>query len=162
MNTENIMQENTEINSQADFQEVRIIKTSSKVMRAITLGLQVVAMLAYYVPSIISGGSVGLIWLAIGVVQTAMFSAVFFRDERTRTGISIALMVIGTIWNLVMLLLTAFYALIGAQMGLSLDIAVIYAICSMIAMIFALCFPRRYNSSNSAAHPELESVTSSQ
>jgi len=162
MNTENIMQENTEINSQADFQGVRIIKTSSKVMRAITFGLQVVAMLAYYVPSIISGGSVGLIWLAIGVVQTAMFSAVFFRDERTRTGISIALMVIGTIWNLVMLLLTAFYALIGAQMGLSLDIAVIYAICSMIAMIFALCFPRRYISSNYAAHPELESVTSSQ
>ena len=120
------------------------IKTSSKIMRAITLGLQILAMLAYYVPSIFNGGDVGVIWLVIGVVQTALFSAVFFRNERTRTGISIALMVIGTLFNLGMFLFIGFFALLGYSLGISFNMPITYALCSMVALIFALCFPRRY------------------
>jgi hypothetical protein len=102
-------------------------------------------MLAYYLPSLIGGGEVGIVWLAIGVVQTIIFCAVYFRDERTRTGISIALMVIGTLVNFAILILISFFALLGFEMGLRFGYAFVYSLCSLVALIFALCFPRRYH-----------------
>ena len=117
---------------------------SCKVFRLITLALQITAMLAYYLPTLINGGNFGIIWLAIGVVQTVVFCAIFFRDSRTRTGISIALMVIATIWNLIMLIAVGLLAIIVAELGLSVSTGVTYALCSLIAVIFALCFPRKY------------------
>jgi len=148
MNSEYSVPGNPVMNDQMYYQynqAPRIIKTSSKVMRLATLCLQIVSILAYYLPSLISRGEVGIIWLAIGVVQTIVFCAVFFRDERTRTGISIALMVIGTLVNLAVLILISFFALLGFEMGLSFGFAYIYALCSLVALIFALCFPRRYH-----------------
>ena len=117
----------------------------NKIMRIITLCLQIASMLAYYVPSIVNRGEVGVIWLAVGVLQTVVFSIVFFRDERTRLVISIILMVVGTVFNFAMLLFIGFYTILdGAQMGISYSIAYVYILCSLVALIFALCFPRRY------------------
>ena len=116
----------------------------NKTFRLITLALQIIAMLAYYLPALISGGSAGLIWLVIGVVQTAMFSVIYFRNAHTRTGISITLMVLATILNLGMLITIGSFALIVSMLGLSLTAAFLYALCSLVAVIFALCFPRRY------------------
>ena len=145
MNSEYSVSGNPVMNNQMYDHATRKIKTSSKVIRLVTLCLQVVSTLAYYLPSIISGGEVGIVWLVIGVVQTIVFCAVFFRDERTRTGISIALMVIGTLVNLAMLMIISFFSLIGFEMGLSFGFAFVYSLCSLVALIFALCFPRRYH-----------------
>jgi len=144
MNSEYSVSENLSVNDQMYSHAPGRIKASSKILRQITLVLQVASILAYYLPSLISGGVVGVEWLAIGVVQTVIFCMVFFRDERTRTGISIALMVIGTLGNLVILVFISFFALIGLQMGLSFSFAFLYSLFSLIALIFALCFPRRY------------------
>jgi len=144
MNIENTVPEITETDNIVNDNSAKDLKTSSKIMRIITLALQVTAILTYYLPSLITGGSVDIAWLVIGVVQTIFFSAVFFRDERTRTGVSIALMVVGTLGNFVMLLLVAFFALLGSPMGLNFAPAIIYALCSLLALIFALSFPRKY------------------
>jgi len=145
MNSEYSVTEYPVINEQIYNQAPVRIKASSKIIRLVTLCLQVVSILAYYLPSLISGGEVGIIWLAIGVVQTIVFCAVFFRDERTRTGISIALMVIGTLVNFAILILISFFAVLGIEMGLSFGYAYVYSLCSLVALIFALCFPRRYH-----------------
>ena len=120
------------------------LKTSNKVMRTITLGLQIISILAYYLPTIIAGGSFGLSWLIVGFVQTVLFSAVFFRDSKTRVKMSIAIMILATIFNFVMLLLIGFLVLLVSALGINLTAAIVYILCSMIAMIFALCFPRKY------------------
>ena len=128
------------------------IKTSSKVMRLITLCLQIVSILAYYVPSIVNRGEVGILWLALGVVQTVVFCIVFFRDERTRLITSIVLMVLGTLFHLAMILFIGFYAYLGLEMGLNFSTAFIYVLCSMVALIFALCFPRRFQKQQHFRH----------
>ena len=144
MNSEYSTPESPVMNAQMYYYVPGRIKTSSKVMRLITMGLQVVSILAYYLPSLLSGGEVGIVWLAIGVAQTIAFSVVFFRNERTRTAISITLMVLGTFVNLAMLIFISFYTLIGFQLGLYFGVAYLYSLCSLIALIFALCFPVRY------------------
>jgi len=145
MNNENQTFENTAIHGHMIEQTTNNIKTSSKIIRLITLCLQIASMFAYYVPSIINRGEVGVIWLAIGVLQTVVFSIVFFRDERKRLVTSIILMVIGTMFNLALLILIGFYTLLdGSQMGISYSTAYVYVLCSLVALVFALCFPRRY------------------
>jgi len=118
--------------------------TSNKILRTITLCLQIAAMLAYYVPSMVYGSSLGIAWLPIGVIQTILFCAIFFRDARTRTGLSVALMIIGTIFNFLMLVLISFFSLLGISFGLGFGTAFAYILCSTAAVIFAFCFPRRY------------------
>ena len=83
-------------------------------------------------------------WLIVGFVQTVLFSAVFFRDSKTRVKMSIAIMILATIFNFVMLLLIGFLVLLVSALGINLTAAIVYILCSMIAMIFALCFPRKY------------------
>lgn len=124
---------------------MRNMTTKCRVFRSITLGLQIIAMLAYYLPTLINGGYIAVAWMAIGVVQTVFFSVVFFRDSRTRVALAITFMVIGTALNLVMLLLIGLLYLMTMGLGLDFTIAVIYALCSLIAVIFALCFPRKYH-----------------
>ena len=118
--------------------------TTRKVFRYITLGLQIAAILAYYLPTLINGGYMGIIWLAIGVVHTAAFCAMFFRDYRTRTGLSIAIMVILTLWSLAVLILVGIIAIVAVTLGISASTGFIYAACSLLASIFALSFPRKY------------------
>ncbi|MDR2569602.1 MAG: hypothetical protein LBD23_04805 [Oscillospiraceae bacterium] len=120
------------------------LKTSNKVLRIITISLQIAAMLAFYVPSIISPGNVAFFWLLLGVAQTILFIAIFFRDSRTRTAISIVLMVTGTFVNLALLMFIGVFALVGTSLGLYFHTAFIYIACSLLAVIFALCFPRKY------------------
>ena len=117
--------------------------TTRRVFRFITLGLQIAAILAYYLPTLINGGYIGIIWLAIGVVHTAAFCAIFFRDSHTRTGLSIAIMVILTLWSLIMLIFVGVIALVTPALGLSASTGLIYAVCSLMASIFALSFPRK-------------------
>jgi len=117
--------------------------TTRKVFRFITLGLQIAAILAYYLPTLRNGGYMGIIWLAIGVVHTAAFCAIFFRDSHTRTGLSIAIMVILTLWSLIMLIFVGVIALVTPALGLSASTGLIYAVCSLMASIFALSFPRK-------------------
>ena len=121
------------------------MKTSSKVMRLITLCLFIAAMLIYYLPTLLTGGIIGIPWLIVGVVQAVMFSAIFFRDARTRTALSIVLMIFSTICNLILSLLIAgiFFMTIG--LGMNLIAAPLYIVCILIAVIFALSFPRRYH-----------------
>ena len=140
----NNMPDTAGVNTPAENNTTGELMPVNKVFRLITLGLQIIAMLAYYLPTLINGGSAGLIWLAIGVVQTAMFSAIYFRNAHTRTGISITLMVLATLLNLGMLIIIGFFAMIVLMMGLSLSSAITYALCSLVAVILALCFPRRY------------------
>ena len=140
MSVENIV--NEAVSSEETGQKTMTVLR--RVFRSVTLGLQIIAMLCYYVPALLSGGSTGVIWLIIGVVQTGVFCAIFFRDSRTRTGISVALMIVATIWNIFIFFITAFYVLLGSEMGLDFSYAVTYSICSLISVIFALCFPRKY------------------
>jgi len=122
-----------------------VMKTSSRVIRLITLCLFVVAMLTYYLPTLLNEGFVGIVWLVVGVVQTVVFSAIFFRDARTRTALSIVLMVFFTLCNIVLALFVGFMFLMTMGLGLNLTAALIYVSCILIAGIFALCFPRRYH-----------------
>ena len=117
----------------------------NKTFRSVTLGLQILAIVAYFIPSLFLG-SAGLGWLALGVLHTALFAAVFFRDARTRTGISITLMILAIFWCLFMLLFGGMALLLGTMgFGWSLSPALfIYAFASLLAIIFALAGPRRY------------------
>ena len=115
-----------------------------KVFRLITFGLFTIAILSYYLPALIGRGYFGVVWLAIGVVHTVAFCAMFFRDSRTRTGISIAIMVVTTLWSFIMLLLNGLLLLLLLDLGLNSTPGVVYSFCSMMASIFALTFPRKY------------------
>ena len=121
---------------------------SRNILRKITVGLQVIAMLAYYLPTIFTGGHISMLWLMLGFIQTLMFSAVFFRDSKKRVGLSIAVMVIATLLNIILMLVIAFFALIASELGLNINVALLYVMFSTLAVIFALCFPRKYKTDN--------------
>jgi len=122
-----------------------VMKTSSRVMRLITLCLFIAAMLVYYLPTLLNRGYIGIIWLAVGVVQAVIFSAIFFRDSRTRTALSIVLMVFSTMANLALALFISILFLMTLGLGLSFVTAPIYFVNILIAVTFALCFPRKYH-----------------
>ena len=138
--TENIVPETTAYIYTASDE----LKTSNKILRQITMLLQVIAMLAYYMPTLTTGGNIGIFWLIQGVLQTIIFSAIFFRNSYSRVGLSITLMVIGTLINLVMIIMVGFFALVVIMMGINMTAALTYIFCSTLAVIFALCFPRKY------------------
>jgi len=116
----------------------------NQIIRLMAIILQIVSMLAYYLPSIIAGGEVHVLWLLIGITQTFVFSMVFFRDWRTHVRRSIYLMVGGTIFNIAMLIFIAFHSVLGDEAGLDFSIAYIYAYCSLTALALAFFFPRKY------------------
>ena len=115
----------------------------NKIFRHITLGLQIIAMAAFFIPPLFIGGTVGLSWLAIGIIHTALFSAVFFRDARRRTALSIIVMICLIFWCLFLLALGLL--ILGGWMTISiLSPIVVYSLCSMLAIINALAAPRRF------------------
>jgi len=144
ISNESLVPENAEGSNQISIQAESKLLISNKIIRLITLGLQIVSMLAFYMPTIIFGGEVGVIWLLVGVAQTFLFSKVFFRDERTYKKRSIILMIAGTIFNIAMLLFIEFHAVLGDEVGMSFVFAYIYAFCSLAALVSALIFPRKY------------------
>jgi hypothetical protein len=115
----------------------------NKNFRNVTLGLQIAAVFFYFVPSLFIGGSVSLLWIFFGVLNTAMFCAVFYRNEKKRLALSIALSVVNILWCV---FLAGFSALmLILELGLSFPANFnLYVLCALFAAIFALAAPRRY------------------
>ena len=118
---------------------------TNKVFRYITLGLQIIAIMVYFLPTLFFGGSMAIGWLIIGVVHTVMFSAMFFRDSRRRTALSIIFMILIILWCLVLLIVGALLSTL-APLGITPASILTYALSSLLAAIFALAFPRRFKS----------------
>ena len=119
---------------------------TNKIFRPITLGLQLIAIAAYFLPSLLLGGHFGILWLALGVIHTILFSAMFFRNARSRTALSIILMILLILWSLILLLSGALMVEIGTgSFGLAVyPTMFLYIAATFLAAIFALAFPRRY------------------
>jgi len=121
--------------------------TGNKIFRAITLGLQIIAIAAYFITPLILGSRVGLFWLLLGVLHTAIFAVVFFRNARTRTALSIILMIVTILWCLFVLALGGLVFLLeisGYGSMSSTSLLLLYTATSFLAIIFALAGPRRF------------------
>jgi len=129
------------------------LTASNKVCRTITFCLQMIAVLVYYIPTLLTRGSVSIVWLLPAVAQTILFCAIFFRDSRTRVALSVVLMVFAIMANLAMFAFLGFYELLLSRFGLSLATGFIYVLCSTFAVIFALCFPRKYRCQAASSNP---------
>ena len=130
--------------------------TGNKIFRGITLSLQLIAIAAYFITPLILGSNVGLIWLILGVLHTAIFATVFFRNARTRTALSIILMIVTILWCLFMFILGGLTLLLevsGYGPMSSPSLLLLYMIASLFAIIFALAGPRRFPKEEQA--PEL-------
>ena len=137
--------------------------SGNKIFRAITLGLQITAIAAYFIIPLILGNRSGLLWLILGVLHTAIFAAVFFRNARTRTALSIILMIVTILWCLFLLLLGLFIYILELNLGpmSSLSLLFTYIAASLLAIIFALAGPRRFPKEEQAPEtpPELAELT---
>ena len=118
------------------------MKTGNRVFRLVTFILFGIALAAFFIPPVYIGGRVGVIWLVFGVVHAAAFCAVFFRDSRRRTALSIILTIFSIIWSLIVLALPLL--ILTSLMHITiLSPVVVYGVCSLLAIIFALAGPRR-------------------
>ncbi|MCL2562635.1 MAG: hypothetical protein FWE08_01175 [Oscillospiraceae bacterium] len=118
------------------------MKRKNKVLRALALGLQILAILAYFIPSLFLGGHVGMFWLAAGVIHTAAFCVMFFRDAHKRTAFSIILLITIILWILFLL------SLAGGLMAVWMAVPpfspiVVYSYASLLAAALTLAAPRR-------------------
>ena len=120
--------------------------TGNKAFRSVTLGLQCIAIAAYFITPLVLGGRVGFFWLMLGVLHTLIFVAVFFRDARTRTVLSVFLMIVSILWCLFLFILNGLIlALEAGGFGpISSPMLSVYIITSLLAIIFALAAPRRF------------------
>ena len=110
--------------------------------RLITLALQILAIAVYFLPPLFAGGNFGIFWLVAGVIHTAMFCTVFFRDSRRRTAISIVFMIIVILW--ILFLLAFGLLLLASWMHITiLSAIIVYSLSSLLAVIFALAVPRK-------------------
>jgi len=117
----------------------------NKNFRAITMSLQIVAIAAYFITPLISGSSFGLFWHIAGIIHTAIFAAVFFRDANTRTALSVVLMIVIVLWCLSGAIFGIVVALLESSLGpMSSPMLYIYIVASLLAIIFALAMPRRF------------------
>ena len=115
---------------------------TNKFFRSITLGLHIIAIMAYFLPTLFFGGNMAIGWLIVGVVHTVVFSAMFFRDARTRTALSIIFMILIILWCLILLIIGVLFSLMG--LGINPAAILIYSLSSLLAAIFALAAPRRF------------------
>ena len=115
---------------------------TNKLFRSITLGLHIIAIMAYFLPTLFFGGSMAIGWLIVGVVHTVVFSAMFFRDARTRTALSIIFMILIILWCLILIIIGVLFSLMG--LGINPAAILIYSLSSLLAAIFALAGPRRF------------------
>ena len=114
---------------------------TNRIMRFITLGLFILAISAYYLPTLFFGGRIAVGWLVVGVLHTVLFCAVFFRDSCRRTALSIIIMIVNILWSLGLLIVVSQLALV---IGFSIISVSLYTVCSLLASIFALATPRKY------------------
>jgi len=134
--------------------------TINKIPRSITLGLQIIAIAAYFLPPLFMGGRFGIAWLALGVLHTGIFCAIFFRDARTRTALSAILMAVLILWCLGLLFIGGLLNLMGTE-GLGLQVfgtMFVYIGASFFAAIFALAFPRRFSVGTQGAEDDRREV----
>ena len=118
-----------------------------KIFRHVTFGLQIAAIAAFYLPPLFTGGRVGVIWLALGFVHTLAFCAVFFRDSRTRTALSIILTIVTIIWCLALAIILLPIIISFVELGRALGI-IVYILSSLFAIIFAIACPRKREGQN--------------
>ena len=85
-------------------------------------------------------GQFGVFWLVMGVLNTAFFCIMHFRDAKTRTLLSVFLMVAIIFWCIWL----SHAILMIATLGAPIVVFILYLISTLMAAIFALAFPRRY------------------
>jgi len=119
--------------------------TGRQIFRLAALMLFIVAIVAYFMSSFWGSTSVG--WLFFGVIHAAMFSAIFFRNARKRRAISIIFFILLLIWGAIFLLLLQPMLAIIMHVPI-LAPANLYAVCSLLAAILALLFPRKVSESD--------------
>jgi FtsH-binding integral membrane protein len=118
------------------------METKSK-LRTIAWVLQMIAVLAFYLPPLVWGSYVSIGWLIFGVVHIGLFCVVFYRDAKTRTAIAIILSIIIIIGCAATLLMGALLALLQSAYGPDPIISIfVCALASLFAIIFALAKPR--------------------
>ena len=119
----------------------------NRAFRNITLFLQIIAIAAFFIPSLLARDNIGVFWLLAGIIHAFMFCAVFFRDSRRRTALSVILTILVIIWCLILSFAAAFvYLLLAPEMGIDVNVSlVVYIVSSFFAMIFALSSPRKYD-----------------
>ena len=115
----------------------------NKIFRNITLGLQIIAIAAYFIPALVVGDRIAIIWLVIGVLHTVLFCAIFFRDSRRRLVLSVISLAIIIIWLLILIIFGWLLSITG--MGIDVTALYIYAFGSLFAAIFALANPRKHS-----------------
>ena len=113
------------------------------IFRNITLGLHIIAIMAYFLPTLFFGGRMGTGWLIGGVLLTALFCVMFFRDARRRTVLSIIIMILLIAWSAGLFLVLA--SSMAGSFGYSPVPVTIYSFATLLAAIFALANPRRYS-----------------
>jgi len=116
--------------------------TTNQIFRSITLGLQILAIAAYFLTPLFIGGNVGIGWLALGVIHTAIFCAIFFRNARRRTALSIVLMIFVILFSLIVFGFTMLFVANWTHITLFSPV-ILYSLSSLLAIIFALAFPRK-------------------
>jgi len=129
----------------------------NKSFRLGTLIFQSLAMAAFYLPTIIFGGNIGTFWLVAGVLHTALFCVVYFRNERRRTALSIIVMIFVILWSIAISGAVWFISVMGV-FSLSIPSPVlVYSLCSLLAVVFALAGPRRFTAPDDEARDGGES-----
>ena len=111
----------------------------NRVFRGIALSLHVVAMLFYYIPTLVMGSSMDTIWLIAGVIHTGLFCLMYYRETRKRRVLSVIILILVILWCGIWVLMT----LPTLAWNVSLDALFFYMLCSLFAAIFALAFPRK-------------------
>ncbi|MCL1845517.1 MAG: hypothetical protein FWF77_06410 [Defluviitaleaceae bacterium] len=117
-----------------------------KVLRGVALGLQIAAMAMYFIVPLFFGGWVGVPWLILGVVNAAVFCAIFYRTSGVvwRFVVGIILTVCTAVWNiglvLIVIAISAIAGIYGWSGGVGLNLYM-YALFSTAAAIFAVCVP---------------------
>ena len=125
-----------------------VTTVKNRVFRTITLSLQIIAIIMYFVVPLILGSSAGLLWLIIGIAHTVLFAVVFFRNARTRTALSVIFMIVVIVWCLVFFLVMNIFVMSIELSGFGpmffFGPFIIYFFTSLLAIIFALAGPRRF------------------
>ena len=111
--------------------------------RIVTLALQIAAILTYFIPPLIIGGSVSVFWLVCGVLNTVLFAAVFFRDSGSRVVLSVFLMIFNICWCMGLLCFVGLVVLFEVGFSFS-PLIFLYILLALLASIFSLVCPRKY------------------
>jgi len=113
--------------------------TANKVLRGIALFFHVVAVISYFIPTLVIRSSMDAVWLVAGVVHTGLFCLIFYRKSRKRRILSVATLIIIIMWCGIWIFIT----LPALQWNVAFDMLYIYIISSLFAAIFALANPKK-------------------